>query len=65
MAESYIMSEGKTMKVLRCAVIVLLVGLWAGVAAGGWGEPRYITAERPIANACAHVAEEPHDPAGY
>ncbi len=59
------LSEGKTVKVLRYIVVVLVVGLCAGVAAGRWAQPSYIPADRLIANAEAYITEEPNDPAGY
>jgi len=62
---SVILSERITVMILRCAIIALVVGLYADVAAGRWGRPSYIPAERLIANATAYIAEEPNDAAGY
>ncbi len=52
-------------KTLRYVVMMLLVSLCAGVAAGRWMQPEYIPADRLIANAERYIAEEPDDPTGY
>lgn len=59
------LSEGTTVKMLRCVVMMLMVGLYAGVAAGRWAQPTYIPADRLIANAERYITEEPNDPTGY
>lgn len=53
------------MKTLRYVVMMLIVSLCAGVAAGRWAQPTYIPADRLIANAERYITEEPNDPTGY
>jgi len=55
------------MKRIRCggALLVVVVGVWAGVAAGRFARPEYVPAERLIENAAAYIKEEPNDPSGY
>ena len=53
------------MKAMRYGVVVLVVGVWIGSAAGRFRRPDYIPAERLIENATAYIAEEPNDPTGY
>jgi hypothetical protein len=45
--------------------LVLVTGLWIGIAAGRFASPDYVPAERLIENATAYTQEEPNDPAGY
>ena len=53
------------MKTMRYSVILLVLVVLAGSAAGRWAQPSYIPAERLIENAAAYVAEEPNDASGY
>jgi len=55
------------MQRIRCssALLIVVVGLWAGVAAGRFSLPEYVPAERLIENATAYIEEEPNDPSGY
>ena len=55
------------MQRIRCGAVLLVVvvGLWAGVAAGRFSLPEYVPAERLIENAAAYIEEEPNDPSGY
>lgn len=55
------------MRRIRCgaAPLVVVVGLWAGVAAGRFARPDYVPAERLIENAAAYIREEPNDASAY
>jgi len=53
------------MKAIRYGVLVLVVGVWVGPAAGRWRGYNYLPAERLIQNATAYIAEEPNDASGY
>lgn len=53
------------MKMRQYGIVLLLLTILAGTAAGRWTQPDYVPTQRLIENAAAYIAEEPNDASGY